>query len=138
MIRNGKDIPTGAVLSTQVCVIGSGPAGITAAWELQKAGLKVILIEGSRDYRNASMEASWPDKVLLYNGQATGLFASNEPQFLILPYSGQTSSAWERERIFGGTSAHWGGQSRPEDPIDLAPRQGFPGWPISRAELDPY
>jgi choline dehydrogenase-like flavoprotein len=138
MIRNGKDIPTGAVLSTQVCVIGSGPAGITAAWELQKAGVKVILIEGSRDYRNASMEASWPDKALLYNGQATGLFATNEPEFLLLPYTQNPGPPKERERIYGGTSAHWGGQSRPEDPVDLAPRQGFPGWPITRADLDPY
>jgi choline dehydrogenase-like flavoprotein len=138
MIRNGIDIQTGTVLSTQVCVIGSGPAGITAAWQLQKAGFKVILIEGSRDYRNASMEASWPDKVLLYNGQATGLFATNEPDFLILPYTQDPGPPKERERIYGGTSAHWGGQSRPEDPIDLAPRPGFPGWPISRAELDPY
>ena len=46
MIRNGKDIANGTVISTQVCVIGSGPAGITAAWYLQKAGVKVTLIEG--------------------------------------------------------------------------------------------
>jgi choline dehydrogenase-like flavoprotein len=138
MIRNGKDIPTGTVLSTQVCVIGSGPAGITAAWELQKAGVKVILIEGSRDYRNAPMSASWADKALLYNGQATGLFTNNEPEFLVLPYNQNPGPPKERERIYGGTSAHWGGQSRPEDPIDLAPRDGYPGWPISRADLDPY
>ncbi|MGA2287599.1 FAD-dependent oxidoreductase [Bradyrhizobium sp.] len=110
MIRNGKDISSGSVVSTQVCIIGSGPAGITAAWCLQKAGIKVTLIEGSRDYGTAWKE-SWPDKVLLYNGVADGLFATNEPEFLILPYVGHTSPAWERERVFGGTSAHWGGQS---------------------------
>jgi len=32
MIRNGKDIPSGTVVQTQVCIIGSGPAGITVAW----------------------------------------------------------------------------------------------------------
>jgi choline dehydrogenase-like flavoprotein len=137
MIRNGKDIPTGTVLSTQVCIIGSGPAGITAAWYLQKAGVKVTLIEGSRDFGH-NWKASWPDKLLLYNGKADGLFAANEPQFLILPYSGNTTSAWERERVYGGTSAHWGGQSRPEDPIDFEKRPGFPGWPINRTDLDPY
>jgi choline dehydrogenase-like flavoprotein len=137
MMRDGRDIPTGTVLSTQVCVIGSGPAGITAAWQLQKAGIKVILIEGSRDH-GTILENSWPDKVLLYNGEADGLFATNEPEFLILPYIRHQNPAWERERVYGGTSAHWGGQSRPEDPIDLEERPGFPGWPINRADLDPY
>ena len=127
MIRNGKDIPNGTVITTQVCVIGSGPAGVTAAWYLQKAGIKVTLIEGSRDYRDTIVQASWPDKVKLYNGVADGLFTTNEAEFLILPYVEHTSPAWERERIYGGTSAHWGGQSRPLDPITFKKRPGFPG-----------
>ena len=53
MIKHGRDIPTGTQLSTEVCIIGSGPAGITAAWQRQKAGKKVILIEGSREYKNS-------------------------------------------------------------------------------------
>jgi choline dehydrogenase-like flavoprotein len=138
MIRNGKDIPGGSVVRTQVCVVGTGPAGVTAAWMLQAAGLRVTLIEGSRDYRHLDMEASWPDKVKLYNGTADGLFATNERDFLILPYGANQNSAWERERIYGGTSAHWGGQSRPLDPITFEKRPGFPGWPITRADLDPY
>ena len=136
MIRNGKDIADGTVIQTQVCIIGSGPAGITAAWYLQKAGIKVTLIEGSRDFHNV-LEASWPDKEILYNGTADGLFTSNEPEFLIRPYPGNTSPS-ERERIFGGTSAHWGGQSRPLDPVTFEKRPGFPGWPITRQDLDPY
>lgn len=136
MIRNGASISNGEKLSTQVCVIGSGPAGITLAWELQQAGIKVILVEGSRGWTN--VEASWPDKVLLYDGQAVGLFEKNEPEFLILRYKNHQGAANERERIFGGTSTHWGGQCRPQDPVDLAPRDGFPGWQMDRKELDPY
>src|ERR1700733_12153114 len=136
MITNGKDIANGTVVSTQVCVIGSGPAGITAAWLLQKAGLKVTLIEGSRDF-GADWQASWPDKVKLYNGMADGLFATNESDFLIRPYAGHTNPS-EREGVYGGTSAHWGGQARPLDPINFEARPGFPGWPISRKDLDPY
>ena len=141
MIRNGKDIANGAVISTQVCVIGSGPAGITLAWHLQKAGLKVTLIEGSRDFGpdwQNNWKASWPDKELLYNGLADGLFATNESAFLILPYVGHQGPAWERERVYGGTSSHWGGQTRPLDPITFVERPGFPGWPINRKDLDPY
>ena len=136
MIIDGRTIPNGTQKSTQVCVIGSGQAGITLAWQLQKAGIKVILIEGSRVYN--SLQDSWPDKVLLYNGVADGLFKTNEPEFLILPYVNHQNSAWERERMYGGTSTHWGGQSRPEDQIDLDARPGFPGWPITRKQLDPY
>ena len=32
----------------------------------------------------------------------------------------------------------WGGQSRPLDPIVFEKRPGFPGWPITRQDLDPY
>ena len=78
MIIDGRTIPNGTQKSTQVCIIGSGPAGITAAWQLQKAGIKVILIEGSRVYNTVS--ESWPDKVLLYNGVSDGLFKPNEPE----------------------------------------------------------
>jgi choline dehydrogenase-like flavoprotein len=144
MIKNGIDISSGTNLDTTVCIIGSGPAGITAAWYLQKAGIDVILIEGSRAYSDFTQ--SWPDKILLYNGESIGLFATNEPEFLILPYTTHYSQiASERERFYGGTSNHWGGQSRPEDPIDLEKRPGmpgsnteFPGWPMTRADLDPF
>ena len=141
MIRDGKDISNGTRLNTDICIIGSGPAGVTAAWELQQAGHKVILIEGSRqvDFQQPNYyRQSWPDKVKLYNGLADGIFQNNEPNFLILPFDGHTSPAWERERVFGGTSSHWGGQSRPLDPIVFEKRPGFPGWPIKRQDLDPY
>jgi choline dehydrogenase-like flavoprotein len=135
-IRNGKDIASGQVVTAQVCIIGSGPAGITAAWFLQKAGLKVTMIEGSRVYDDYTQ--SQADKAVLYQGLADGLFATNEPDFLILRAPGARGRASERERFFGGTSTHWGGQSRPLDPVDFEKRPGFPGWPITRADLDPW
>lgn len=137
MIRNGRDVASGTRLATQVCIIGSGPAGITTALYLERAGYEVILIDGSRDH-GPMLEDSWPDKVLLYNGDAAGLFATNEPEFLVLPNAGNQRGAWERERIYGGTSTHWGGQSRPLDPVTFEERPGFPGWPIGRDDLDPY
>ena len=86
MISNGKNITSPQ--KAQVCVIGSGPAGITAAWELSQAGLDVILLDGGRelDYSNPDYyQESWPDKVKLYNGVADGNFSRNEQEFLILP-----------------------------------------------------
>ena len=139
MISNGKNITSPQ--KAQVCVIGSGPAGITAAWELSQAGLDVILLDGGRELDYSIPEyypLSWPDKVRLYNGVADGIFSNNETDFLILPYDGHSDSTKERERVLGGTSTHWGGQSRPLDPIVFEKRPGFPGWPITREDLDPY
>ena len=138
MIRNGKDITTPQ--KAQVCVIGSGPAGITAAWELSQAGLKVILLDAGRElnYKEENYyQQSWEDKAKLYNGVADGNFSKNESDFLIRPqaYSDYPS---ERERVYGGTSTHWGGQCRPLGAITFEKRPGFPGWPITRQDLDPY
>jgi choline dehydrogenase-like flavoprotein len=133
MITDGKNINTPQ--KAQVCVIGSGPAGVTAAWELSKAGLDVILLDGGRQ---VPYQQSFADKEKLYNGLADGIFANNEKDFLIRPYTNNTATPRERERVFGGTSTHWGGQSRPFDPVDMEKRPNFPGWPITRAELDPY
>jgi len=152
MIINGKNITT--IQTAQVCVIGSGPAGVTAAWELSQAGLDVILLDGGRQL-NYSQKGyypkSWPDKIQLYAGKTEGVFSpfyEPNPSFLTRPFTGARSPS-ERERVYGGTSTHWGGQSRPLDAIAFEKRDGmtpggqkipdaFPGWPMTRQELDPY
>ena len=140
MIENGKNITTPQ--KAQVCIIGSGPAGITAAFELSKAGVDVLLLDGSRQLDYSTYQyyrQSWQDKVRLYNGIADGVFAKNEKKFLILGYDDITGDfPTERERVYGGTSTHWGGQNRPLDPITFEKRPGFPGWPITREDLDDY
>jgi hypothetical protein len=141
MITNGKDIVNGSVLKADVCIVGTGPAGVTLAWQLQNAGYNVLLMEGSRTQVLGSQDykRDWNDKTLLYAGTATGQFTHNEPEFLIRPNNTYSSGAWERERSYGGTSNHWGGQSRPLDAITLEGRSSdFPAWPVSRAELDPF
>lgn len=138
MIRNGKDYSNGTELATQVCIIGTGAAGITLAWNLikQNPATKVILIDSGRDF-DSQPSRLYEDKQLLYNGEALGIFPHNESDFLVSPvYQGQNPS--ERELYFGGTTIHFGGQSRPFDPIDFLDRQGYPGWPITRDDLDPY
>src|SRR5579863_5071575 len=89
-ICNGRDIPTNTTKHADVCVIGSGPAGITAAWKLSLAGFNVIVLDGSRQLNYPPpgqdyFDQSWPDKRKLYNGVADGIFATNEPDFLIRP-----------------------------------------------------
>lgn len=143
MIENGNHINTGQ--SAQVCIVGSGAAGISLAWELDRQGIQVLLIDGSRDLGDWTTPYNPPyptdrfyeDKKLLYSGKVSGLFTHNEPNFLILPTSDQTSPS-ERERYFGGTTNHFGGQSRPLDPLTFAGYGNYPAWPVSSEELAPY
>lgn len=144
MIDDGKSFLNGPPLKTQVCIVGTGQAGITLAWYLLRQGIDVTLLEGSRIFSpggpNAPVQNAYfyNENTLLYNGQSLGLFANNEPQFLIRPTPQYSQGPRERERIYGGTSTHWGGQSRPLDAITFEQRPGFPGWPITREDLDPY
>ena len=50
--------------------------------------------------------------------------------------------AYEEEglRYLGGSTNHWGGWCRPLAPIDFEARDWIPhsGWPITRADLDPW
>src|SRR5688500_17301159 len=46
VLTDARKLPVGTLLRTQVCVIGSGAAGITAALEVGQARHHVILLEG--------------------------------------------------------------------------------------------
>jgi choline dehydrogenase-like flavoprotein len=102
-----------------VCVIGSGPAGITLARALAAQGYQVALMEGGGfEPTDASTD--------VYVGENTGL-----------PYHDLEIT---RLRYFGGSSGHWEGLCRELDAGDFAPHPQEPlsGWPIAKADLDPY
>lgn len=102
-----------------VCIVGSGPAGITLARRLAAAGLSVGLFEGGGDgYDDRSQEC--------YQGETHGF-----------PYYPLDSC---RLRYFGGSSNHWGGWTKALDEHDFEPRahHRLSGWPIVKADLDPY
>ncbi|MBL4704191.1 MAG: GMC family oxidoreductase [Flavobacteriales bacterium] len=141
MIKNGKEYDK-TTLTADICIVGTGPAGMTVAWELisKNPNMKIIMIDGSRDLGNSGdyWKRNWPNKDWLYNGEATGQFASNEPNFLVRPNNKHNEFPWERERTYGGTSTHWGGQSRPLDPIAFEGIPNYDGWPITHQEMEPY
>ena len=103
-----------------VCIIGTGVAGLTIARELLPQGLKVGLIEsGGEDYDE--------DQQQLNDAENIGF-----DYYKIIDC---------RLRIFGGTTAIWGGRCAPLDAIDLQKRDWVPhsGWPISMKDLEqPY
>lgn len=117
MIDTGENAP--AQLRTRVCIVGSGPAGMTVALELERLGIDCVLLEsGLRE----------PDRAhtALNQTRQVGLTTDH--------------NSVNRLRGLGGTSAHWGGLVRPLDALDFEARNWVPGsgWPLSRDELAPH
>jgi len=100
-----------------LCIVGSGPSGMTVANELKESGLKICILEsgGLKPTKHGD---------LLRNVKSEGIH--------IKEYS--------RERVLGGASTTWSGLSSPLDIIDMKTRSYLPhsGWPISRDELLPF
>lgn len=107
------------VRDADVCVVGSGAAGISAARRLLARGRSVLLLEsGGLDYEReiASLNA----------GESVGQ-----------PYYDLEDA---RLRFFGGTTAIWGGRIAALDPIDFQHRPWIPhsGWPFGIEALARY
>lgn len=106
-------------LHADVAVIGAGAAGLTLARALLDGGLSVVLLEsGGADYE--------PQTADLNRGEVIG-----EPYYDLHQ---------ARLRLFGGTTAIWGGRSAELDPIDFEQRDWVPwsGWPFGAGDLQPW
>ena len=92
-------------------IIGSGPASLSLALDLEEKGFEVLILEaGAANPTEFSQD--------FYKGKVIG----NE-------YFNLDST---RLRCLGGSSQHWGGWSRPLDEHD------FYDWPINKKDLDPF
>lgn len=115
-----RSVPMGTEISADVCVVGSGPAGLTLARELSGSGIRVVLLEsGGLD------ENPWSDA--LGEIESIGAPRVMEPRRV-------------RNRGLGGSTATWSGRLATFDAVDFAERSWVPhsGWPIGRDELEPY
>jgi choline dehydrogenase-like flavoprotein len=116
---NAATLPDNSVIEGDICIIGSGAAGLSMALDWIGTPDKVILLEGGGfEYEDKIQE--------LYAGKTTG-----QKYFPL-------KSA--RLHFFGGTTGHWSGFCSTFDEIDFEKRDWVPhsGWPITRADLDPY
>jgi len=102
-----------------VCITGTGPAGMSLALKLSSKNIRVLLLEaGGLEFSETSQK--------IYKGMNIGLdyFASDV----------------SRLRYFGGTSNHWGGWSHElnESDFEIQGHVNYSGWPIKKKDLDPY
>lgn len=128
MLVDGRSLPDGERVETDLCIIGCGPAGIALASELAAPGLRLTVLESGGAVRDREADR-------LGAGQSVGY-----------PYVALQAT---RARGVGGTSLHWqmhssGGDegwiARPLDQLDFEDRPGLTntGWPISWGDLQPY
>lgn len=120
MIDNADKVPQQTVLRTDLCIVGTGAAGISLALTLSGHGLSILLLEAGHMKEDAPTQS-------LYAGEVTDARLHSPPDKY-------------RQRRFGGSTAIWGGRCMPFDPIDFAERSYLPGsgWPIDHAELAAY
>jgi len=111
VIIDANDLSDGDALRSVVCIVGGGPVGIALALRLAALEVDTLLLEAGGTEHEDATEA-------LYRGTGGG-------------YGDLTTT---RLQMLGGSTNHWGGQSRPLEPIDFEPqnwRRGS-GWPIAR------
>ena len=138
-----------------VCIIGSGAAGGTAAKVLSEGGLSVALLEAgpplipARDYK----EHVWPYELPHRGAGVGGGLRQGLPDEFMAPngaweiqgepYVSAPGSRfrWFRSRIVGGRTNHWGRIALRMAPVDFKVRSHDgrgDDWPISYEDVAPY
>jgi choline dehydrogenase-like flavoprotein len=128
VLEDARRVPTGTVLRSDVCIIGAGAAGISAALELVAGGVDAVLLEAGGIRAEAGTDQSLAGEITA-NDDADLHPGSLHPPLETL-----------RQRRIGGTTGVWGGRCIPLDTIDFEAREGVRAgsWPISPSELAPY
>ena len=133
-----------------VCIIGSGAGGGTAAKVLTEGGLNVVMLEAGPPLNPAKdfKEHVWPYQ-LAHRGVGVG---GHSDEFMAPngfwdiegePYTTAPGSDfhWFRSRIVGGRTNHWGRIALRFAPVDFL-SQSTDGmgddWPITYADVSPY
>ena len=121
MFIDGRTIPDGKSIETDICIVGAGAAGITLARELSGKDFRIAIVEsGGLEFDNETQD--------LYKGSLSGE--------LYFPLESMSM----RLRYFGGSTNIWSGRCRPLEESDFEQRSWIPysGWPFNKAHLDPY
>ncbi len=120
---NALEFDNESTLTTDVCIVGTGAAGLSIAEQLVDSAVDVLVMEGGG---LSADDAS----------QALNDFESVGDPVRSVNEHGLPS----RGRCLGGTTTIWGGRCAEMHPIDFEKRDWIPdsGWPISYDDLSPY
>jgi choline dehydrogenase-like flavoprotein len=137
-----------------VCIIGSGAGGGTAAKILTEGGLSVAMLEAGprlnpdKDFKEHMWPYQLPHRGVGVGGRQAGIgdeFMAPNGYWEIEgePYTTAPGSSfrWFRSRIEGGRTNHWGRIALRLGPADFRPysTDGMgDDWPITYEELAPY
>ncbi|MET0790899.1 MAG: GMC oxidoreductase [Polyangiaceae bacterium] len=113
-------LATGSEISTDLCIVGSGPAGLAIARAFAEIGLRVLVLESGTLVEDARMDA-------------LGAIESDG-------YRRELDQTRVRNRIFGGSTQTWKGRCTAFSRTDFAIRDWVPnsGWPIGPADVAKY
>ena len=116
----GDQIKDNQKIDTDICVVGSGFAGIGCSQEFLGTDTSVVILE-------SGLLAPDKDVDLLNHGVSSGISLAR----------GLSGS---RNRQFGGTSASWSGGAGYLEPIDFRKRLWInnSGWPIDESDLESH
>jgi choline dehydrogenase-like flavoprotein len=119
MLLDIHELDADSVQSCDLCIIGSGAAGIALAREFNGTKHAIVVLEAG----GVELEADSQDP---YQSEVLGR-----------PHQGIHAG---RARILGGSTTMWAGQALPLLDIDFAKRDWVPhsGWPFDKATLDPF
>jgi choline dehydrogenase-like flavoprotein len=139
-----------------VCIVGSGAAGGTAAKVLTEGGLNVVMLEAGPmlnpgiHYTEHLWPYNLPHRGVGIGGRGTNSQGSHEFDVANIsqdiegePYSNAPGSAfrWTRARLLGGRTNHWNCVALRFSDLDLRTRtlRGYgEDWPVRYEELAPY
>jgi choline dehydrogenase-like flavoprotein len=135
-----------------VVIVGSGAGGSMAAYQLAKAGAKVLLLEAGGYFDPADpkyiTQLKWPYESPRRGAGTTRAFGDFDAAWGGWdidgePYSAKTGTEfhWFRSRMLGGRTNHWGRISLRFGPDDFR-RRSLTGvgadWPIGYDDMKPY
>jgi choline dehydrogenase-like flavoprotein len=119
MIVDFETVEAAALDGADICIVGTGAAGIALAREFFGTGTKVLVLEaGGMRFEQTTQD--------LYRSEIVGL-----------PHNGVHEG---RARTYGGTTTLWAGQALPLTPSDFDARDWVPksGWPIPYDEVSKF
>jgi len=128
MFVDARTLPEDTVIDSEVCIIGTGPAGTTLAHEFRSQNFRVCLLESGGTERDEATQSLSKGEIVEEIKQE--LDRSRCRQF------GGTANRW-RDRT---GENHYSVRLLPLDKIDFEKRDWLPysGWSFDKSHLDPF